>query len=380
MKIEQLSLKTLNADKLSQLAAIHPQLILVFGDVSFFAPPSTLAETLTQLFPTALRLGCSTAGEIAGAAIEEKSLVVTAIHFEHTQVHAVGETLIRMEDSAQTGQAIAKHLPHDSKAVMVLGPGININGSGLIEGIYQVLDKNIPLTGGLAGDGGAFNTTYTLLNETISDRQVVALGLSGEHLHFYHGSFGGWQPFGPARKVTRCKDNILYELDDEPAISVYKHYLGEHAKGLPGTSLLFPFAILDEAHQETGLIRTILGIDEAEGALILAGDIHANSYLKLMHASTDRLVEGAEQAAEAVMKMCSTTPSQQGLGILISCVGRKLVMGDRVDEELEAVAEVLPAHTVLTGFYSYGEISPYQTVTDCRLHNQTMTITYLSEI
>jgi hypothetical protein len=146
---------------------------------------------------------------------------------------------------------------------------------------------------------------------------------------------------------------------------------------LPASGLLFPFAILADDRQETGLLRTLLGIDETEGSLTMAGDIPAGGYLKLMHASTEALIDGAEAAAEAAHKM--THASGQGLALLISCIGRKLVMGDRVDEEVEAVAAVFGQNCALTGFYSYGEISPFIESTECKLHNQTMTITYLSE-
>ena len=199
----------------------------------------------------------------------------------------------------------------------------------------------------------------------------------GDALRFGHGSFGGWEAFGPARKVSRCEGNVLYELDDEPALEIYKRYLGEHAKGLPASGLLFPFAMLGQDHDALGLIRTILGVDEASGSLTLAGEINANGYLKLMHASTDKLVDGAEAAAEAAAAMTGQT--QEQLAILVSCVGRKLVMGHRVDEEVEAVADVLGSHAVLTGFYSYGEISPCTPGGPCKLHNQTMTITTLRE-
>ena len=67
------------------------------------------------------------------------------------------------------------------------------------------------------------------------------------------------------------------------------------------------------------------------------------------------------------------------LMLLVSCIGRKLVMGDRVDEEIEVVAATLGPTTCLAGFYSYGEIAPAGRSRDCRLHNQTMTVTRPSE-
>jgi hypothetical protein len=214
-------------------------------------------------------------------------------------------------------------------------------------------------------------------DQGVSHSGLVCIGFYGPDLLFAHGSFGGWSPFGPARKVTRCENNVLFELDGESALAVYKRYLGEHAKDLPASGLLFPFAMLGRDHSELGLIRTILGISEADGSLTLAGEIDPEGYLKLMHASTDALVGGAEAAAEAARDMQGI--QGEGLAVLVSCVGRKLVMGGRVDEEVEAVVNVLGSSTAITGFYSYGEISPFGNQAACKLHNQTMTIAYLSE-
>jgi len=247
----------------------------------------------------------------------------------------------------------------------------------LIVGMAEVLGQQVPITGGLAGDAAAFTETWVLNQSGVHRDELVCLGLYGEALQFSHGSFSGWSPFGPARKVTRCEHNVLYELDGESALAVYKKYLGEHAKQLPASGLLFPFAMLGRDHSEIGLIRTILGVDEASGSLTLAGEIDPEGYLKLMHANTDALVGGAEAAAQAALAMQGTP--QPGLALLVSCVGRKLVMGGRVDEEVEAVGAVFGRGATLAGFYSYGEISPFTRSVDCKLHNQTMTITYLSE-
>jgi hypothetical protein len=235
----------------------------------------------------------------------------------------------------------------------------------------------VVLSGGLAGDGGAFQQTWTLSRTGVSDRQIVAIGFGGTHIRTQHGTFHGWKPFGPTRKVTRCADNVLYELDGQPALDVYKRYLGDYSVGLPGTGLLFPFEMLGEDRSAIGLIRTILGTNEEDGSLVLAGNIVENGYLRLMHASTDSLVEGATAAAEAASG--PNADPGESLALLVSCVGRKLVMGSRVDEEVEAVAEVLGRNVQVTGFYSNGEISPTNGATQCHLHNQTMTITHIAE-
>jgi hypothetical protein len=377
MKLQQIVLSeaACACPDLAALQAIEPQLVLAFGSIPCL---KALAAPLTVAFPAAIQAGCSTAGEISAQGVSDRTAVVTALHFDDATVRASSTRLAGMADSEAAGRRLAEGLSATGlRAVIVLGQGVAVNGSALIEGLAAVLGPEVPITGGLAGDAAAFTETWVLTPAGLRNDEMVCLGLYGEGLSIAHGSYGGWAPFGPARKVTRSDHNLLYELDGEPALDVYKRYLGDYAKDLPASGLLFPFAMLGDDHSELGLVRTILGVDEASGSLTLAGDIDPQGYLRLMHASTDALVDGAETAAAAARAMAGT--SGPGLALLVSCVGRKIVMGDRVEEEIEAVAEVFGPGTVVTGFYSNGEISPVGGLLECKLHNQTMTITHLSE-
>jgi hypothetical protein len=380
MKIAQVVLNNLAGDvaKLKELVGLEPQLVLVFGFTEHFADP-VLHQSLRANFPQAQCVGCTTAGEIAPSGVVNHTSVVTAIRFEHTAFKVATAPLDSMEKSFEAGASLASKLKSSAlKAVLVFGQGVAINGSGMIEGMVSQLGAGMPITGGLAGDDGAFVKTFVLSNEGVSTDHIVGIGFEGEKLHFSHGSFGGWKPFGPTRKVTRCVGNILYELDGEPALDVYKRYLGDYAKDLPGSGLLFPFEMLSDARESLGQIRTILGVNEADGSLVLAGVINPDGYLRLMHAHTNDLVDGAETAANSTIENVGEVQGQ-ALGLLVSCVGRKLVMGGRVDEEVEAVQDILGDNAVLCGFYSNGEICPGYQLEACSLHNQTMTITYLAE-
>ena len=358
-------------DGLATLAAIDPQWLIVFAAPTWFAD-GQLFPALRRQFPQARLTGCSTAGEISRDGVSDGSCVVTAVRWQAAAPMVVTTEVPTIDDSLAAGMRLGQRL-RDAAAVVVLAPGVDINGSALVEGIAAALPPGTPIVGGLAGDGAAFRKTYTLSDEGIDTRVVVAAGLP-HGLHMSHGSFGGWRPFGPARKVTHSSGSILHELDGEPALAVYKRYLGAHARDLPASGLLFPFEMLTADQAPTGQIRTILGVDESTGSLLLAGDVDARGYLRLMHADTTALVGGAEAAARA-----ATGGGRGALALLVSCVGRKLVMGSRVDEEVEAAAAVLGTD-VVAGFYSYGEISPLAKGGSCRLLNQTMTITCLGEL
>lgn len=365
---------------LAPLAAIAPQLVLVFGAVERMTEPG-LVESLKSAFPAAELAGCTTAGEIGAGGVSDGALVVVALRFSGSRVQLAATDLADMEDSRAAGQRLGLALAAPGlRHVLVLGQGVQINGSALIEGISEPLGTGVLLSGGLAGDGGAFERTWTLSNQGLSQRQIVAIGFSGEELRVGNGSFHGWRPFGPVRKVTRSAGNVLFELDGQPALDIYKRYLGEYAKGLPASGLLFPFEMLGEDRGALGLIRTILGVDESAGSLVLAGNIVEDGYLRLMHASTDSLVDGAMAAAEAAHDAAPGADPGESLVLLVSCVGRKLVMGARADEEVEAVQTVFGPKASIAGFYSNGEISPMRDLLTCHLHNQTMTVTHIAEV
>jgi hypothetical protein len=378
MQTRQLVIVDAGPADLTTLTALAPDLVLVFASVAH-ARDARFVSSLRAAFPGATVAGCSTAGEISGHGVTNGETVITAVKFAGTAVREAATEVADIDDSTDAGRRLATHLLGEGlRHALVFGPGVQVNGSGLIAGMREVLPAGVTVSGGLAADGGRFEETLTFTSAGASPRTAVAVGLYGDRVVLGHGSFHGWVPFGPLRRVTRAEGNLLHELDGEPALAVYKKYLGEHARDLPASGLLFPFEMVGPEGQR-GLIRTILGVDEARGVLTLAGDIGQGGNVRLMHATTDSLVDGAQAAAE---RAGAAFPEVSGdrLAVLVSCVGRKLVMGARVDEEVEAVADVFGRGCALTGYYSNGEISPLFESQDCRLHNQTMTITQLAEV
>jgi hypothetical protein len=259
--------------------------------------------------------------------------------------------------------------------VFVLSRGLNVNGSELVAGLASQLPSYVTITGGLAGDDARFQETLIVWEGKLETESIVVLGFYSQRLRVGCGSFGGWDAFGPQLLVTRSEGNVLYELNGRSALSIYKNYLGEQAQGLPATGLLFPLCLLTP-DSPNPVVRTILSVNEEEESITFAGDIPEGMSTRLMRASFDRLIGGAMSAAKTSSWTLRTVPE---LAILISCVGRKLLLKQRIDEEVKGVRAVMGDQTVLTGFYSYGEISPFIPGAMCKLHNQTMTITTFSE-
>lgn len=370
LHVGQLSLVDGTTDGVPDHLDSENTLVLVFGPSHLSASPAPLLD-LARRFPQSQVLGCSTAGEIMDTAVADDTLTLTVCHFDRTPIRGASAE-VREGDCFEAGRALAGQLDApDLRAVLVVSDGLHVNGSDLAAGLNAALPDDVVVTGGLAADGDRFERTWVLYGDQCRDRAVAAVGLYGPHIDVGHGSRGGWDIFGPQRRITRSEGNVLYELDGRPALELYKHYLGDRATGLPATALLFPLALRGDGDEH--VVRTVLSVDEASQSMTFAGDVPEGAMAQLMRANFDRLIEAASGAAR------DATPTGPTLSVAISCVGRRLILGERTEEELEATFEELPDGSRQVGFYSYGEISPLVATGPCTLHNQTMTLTTIRE-
>lgn len=359
------------------LPALRPAtFVLVFG-----APDELCAPTLEAIaagYPSALLFGCSTAGEIVGTQVRSEGVSTTAVRLDSATARIASVDIDGPAESERRGAELAAALVADDlRHVLVLSDGLRVNGSALVAGLTGALPAAVTVSGGLSADGDRFERTVVVNGATARGGTVAALGLYGRSLTVSCASVGGWDPFGPERIVTESSGNVLRTLDGRSALDLYRQYLGPHADGLPATALLFPLSLRDPTRPDVpAVVRTVLGVDETEQTMTFAGEIPTGAYVRLMKANFDRLIDGAGNAGASAASRPGPTPD---LAVLISCVGRRLVLRQRVEEEVEAVRDAVGPTASLTGFYSYGEISPFTPGAACELHNQTMTVTLLGE-
>ena len=352
---------------------VSPSLVL------FFAAPGTLDDgarfaELRATYPGARLLGCTTGGEIAAVDVHDGAIIATAIEFAHTKVRVAEDRVAPGKTSFDIGANLAASLPPQNlHNVFLLSDGTQVNGTELVAGVQHVLGREVCLTGGLAGDGAAFKTTKVGLDTNPEAGKVVAVGFYGDRIRIGYGSVGGWDAVGPERVITRSEGNTLYDLDGKPALDLYKEYLGAEAANLPASALLFPLRIHPKGAPQSSLVRTVVGVDAAKKAMVFAGTIPQGHIAQVMIGNFDHLIAGAGRAAKK-----AAIPEAK-LAILVSCIGRKLLLGQRIGDEVEAVSDVLGEACRTTGFYSYGEIAPMEFSSVCDLHNQTMTITTIQE-
>ncbi len=351
--------------------AAQADLVLVFADADFFHSAACY-EQLRSLCPRAHIVGCSSSGSVLKGEISTGDVIATLVKLERGTVRLASVDIAQCKDGQEAGARLMAELAGDAlRHVFVLSDGLQVNGSALAQGLSLA---GVPVTGGLAGDGVRFGTTWVMADAPAQSGRIAALGLYGE-LTVKSGCFAGWDEFGAERVVTRSVGNVVYEIDGEPALQLYQKYLGDLAEELPGSGLRFPLSI-QRAKRDKALIRTLLGVDEVAQSLTFAGDVPQGYLCKLMRTNLDRLIEHAGLAAEAARPAVS---DKVGLCMLVSCVGRRLVMGQMVEEELEIVQDRLGESTAITGFYSYGELAPFSDIMCCELHNQTLTLTTVYE-
>lgn len=334
-------------------------------------------KKIKKTFSNSKILGSSTSGEIQNGQINDNSIVCMVIKFDQTRLK-LASVPVSFKTSLEAGRNLADALSApDLKNIFLLTDGLNIDGSEFIKELDQTLKKKnitVPIAGGMAGDGYRFINTFVINDTSIKTHQAVALGLYGEKVQIFSGTGTGWTPFGPRRVVTKAYRNTVFEIDNIPALTLYKEYLKEDAKNLPVSGILFPLGISWEENES--IVRSVARIDEANNALIFASKIPENTQVQLMHSNVIKLTEAASQALDNCT--LDFTDNKATAALIVSCIGRRMIMGQKTEDEIDIVKSLLPSHTEICGFYSYGEFSPTASKKN-ELHNQTMTLIVFQE-
>lgn len=380
MQTEQLTWTAGGGWRSSAAARNDAHLVLYFGSSDALGTEAWYHELHTR-YPHAHIVGCTSGGQIQQTGISETGIAALAVRFAATRLRIATETVADSSQSRAYGAALGRQLSDpDLVGVFVLSDGLNVNGSELVRGLVSVLGSTVRVSGGLAGDGARFAQTRVGADALPQPMAIAAIGFYGSAVRFNCGSGGGWDTFGVPRRVTRSSGNELFELDGKPALDLYERYLGEEADGLPGTALLYPLRIWDPEHPSSDVVRTVLAVNREARSLIFAGHVPQGSKAQLMRGEFTRLAAGAMDAASQAAANRAECGPGGSLALLVSCIGRRLLMGQRIEDEIQAVAGVLPADAAQIGFYSYGEIAPHSVSGVCELHNQTMTVTVISEV
>lgn len=350
-------------------------LVLIFGNTDILEKGGFYTY-FKEKYKNAQIVGSSSSGNILGTKVSDKEVVATAVSLDHGEIKINTVDFIPDDDLNTVSQNLVKSFPEENlKSIFIISDGLNMNGTILAHNVNKE-KPNTLISGGLAGDDTRFEKTLIIANDEAKERRVVAIGFYGDKLHVSSGCYAGWDEFGAERIITKSVGNVVYTIDDEPALELHKRYLGDESKNLPGSGLRFPFSIRKDEEDKQFLIRSVLSVDEDEKSMTFAGDVPEGSLARLMKTNIDGLIDGSEMAANRIDQI----NQKSALGLVVSCVGRKLVMNDLTDEELEIIEDTIGQNVHLTGFYSYGELAPFsKEIRSCELHNQTMTLTVIYE-
>ena len=376
MKVDQFLLAN-NAISYSQKnisSAEEVSFVLVFASRSKMESPKWLS-LLQNHYPGADILSCSTSGEVYFSELTNESVTGMAVALSKTNFEIYAERLVGNQESFDLGKNLASRFATEGlNHVLLFGDGWLVNGSDLVQGMYSILGKAVSISGGLAGDGANFSKTLVGLNEDIHQRMAVAIGFYGDTLKIGFGSHGGWSELGEAYEVTEADGREILKLGTTSPLSAYKAFLGDDADGLPGTALLYPVAVWLPGAEDY-VVRTVFNTDEFNGSITLGEATPVGSRLQFMRARFDDLLKGVKGAAEEALTGLGQSPE---MALMVSCIGRKLLFNQQIDEEIKETHEVLGSQTPIGGFYSYGEICPVQKDL-AALHHQMLTLTVFAE-
>src|SRR5262249_43875077 len=160
----------------------------------------------------------------------------------------------------------------------------------------SALPQGVTTSGGCAGDGNRLQTTHVWCDGEPEQSAAVALGFYGDRLRIGVSAISGWRPFGPDRRITRSKHNVVYEFDGHPALALYKQYLGGYADGLPASGLMFPLELYI-GDERRSVMRAILAVDEREQSITYAGNVPEGAHARFMFGRIEDLISGTHFGA-----------------------------------------------------------------------------------
>jgi hypothetical protein len=352
-----------------------PDLVLLF--VSSRHDVQKAAAGFMSLMPAQVKLaGCSSHTEINSH--EGLDLSVTAMGLQ-----GIESTTLKVDtmqpDSRAAGQRIgAQAKEFGAKLVITFPDGILGNTAEYIRGLQDVLGPKFPIIGGVAAEHLSFVATYEFWNREILCGGAVAVGIRG-NLTLATAARSGFQPVGALRTITKMEGkHLILELDNRPALQIYRDFLGDAPANPQMIGIEFPLLVVlnvagsfMDSDDRSNVVRVVRALDEDKGGLVLGGEVTVGMRVRLTRAVKNDLLRGAVEATQAVLQRVP----EPDVAFIFGCSGRKLILGPRYQEEMQAAFAPLGARLPKIGFYTYGEISPVHDVSI--YHDETFTIALL---
>jgi len=354
-------------------------LIVVFAKCENPAQWEPLSE-LIAAYPKSKIIGCSSNTVINDGSLLEDSTSVGIIRFRDAELRIAQAKIGDFDDSRTAGLLIGAELHDiDLNGVLLFSDGETSDATAIVRGLQETLPPEITIAGGLSGGANAevSVTPWVLIDGKICAMSACAVGLIGPTVEVVPATGGGWRQIGKDCICTQSYHRTLFELGGRRADDVYREFIHKHTgEGESFECVDYPLAIGTDG-LEMQIVRDVVEIDDDKGALVLAGDIPENAVVRVMHSNADDILDGVDEAVER-LRSKMILPKSNALCICISCMGRKVVMGERTAEEPRLVKEKLGSKISHAGFYAFGEIST-TTSGSPYVHNHTITLVMIRE-
>lgn len=349
-----------------------PQAGLLFAAIDFEHP--MILDQILNTFPEIQLIGGTTDGEVSSKmGFQEDSLVLMLFCADTLTIRTGIGRAVSKDPLAAAQQAFDLTESNPSSAIdlcITIPDGISCSGVAMINALKQILGKDTPIVGGTAADQFQFQQSYQFYQgEVLSDALPILVFSGG--LKISHGFASGWQPISRKAVITRAEGARVFEIDQQPALDFYDHYLN----GLPITGE-YPLAVF-EGGSEDFYLRASNSCDRNDGSILFMGDVPEQATVQITHATCDDIIAAAKTS---ILQAQATYPGEQpAAALLFSCAARRWLLGSRVQEEYELGRQVLDPSIPVSGFYTYGEIAPLSVAGETQFHQETLVTLLLGE-
>jgi len=368
------SVSNLKAELSKAMDSIEFTPTLVFGFVSVYLPITKFMDVFKQ--QGLMLYGVSTGGEILFDQQRDSILtqagvfVLTDLKPEVFDIH-----LVKREESTtfafaqRLGKQVAQTI--DNPNLILSTSGLDMDGQEMVNGMQSILGSEVKIFGGMAADDEKFKQTFVFTESNITDRGALALAFDRTKVELKGMVTSGWIGLGSEFIVNRSEGNVVYEINQEPALDLYMDYLNVSEEDLPGIGLEYPFLLKKKGSED--VIRAVMQIDGEKRSLVFAGSVPEGSTISF---STSPGFEIMENTRNRIMDFYQANPKTD-LMLLFSCVARHVALGPLISTEIKLAS--LKWKVPLAGFFTFGEFGS-NLGQICGFYNQTFTLALIRDI
>lgn len=317
--------------------------------------------------------GASSSGEFINEDRMEESIVVMLLDMDPA-AFAIHHQEADFATSFSAGHKLATFgLSKFKNPIFLVTFSMTINGEGIIAGVHDLIPRE-RIFGGMAGDDFSMDATYSFTNDKIGASALTGLVLDGDKIQVDGVAFCGWEPIGGKNQITKSKDNIVYEINNEPAVEVVRRVFGDFYETLENENVLmgaaqYPFQMIKDGRY---ILRAALFSNEEDGSLVLAGPVEEGQEFRFSVAPGFEIIE---DTVDKFKKFAANIPKPEAL-ILFSCKARHMSLGPLVEDELEGIHDIWGKEMI--GFFTYGEIG-LDKDGNSNFYNETCSLVMISE-